>query len=118
MQEPAPTPVAEEHAMASLVATSGMSGDQLARLDEISEDARTFLDAARSTNTHRAYHSDWHHFTNWCLDHNLLALPAAGFTLALYLGSRQYLRTTPAKAGGQCIAQRGIRPAGISQTTV
>lgn len=58
---------------------------QLARLDDLGSQARDFLHAARSANTHRAYRSDWQHFADWCTDNGLDALPAAGSTLALYL---------------------------------
>jgi integrase len=59
----------------------------LAPLDELGDQARAYLDAARSANTHRAYRADWQHFTGWCAEHELAALPASPSTLALYLSA-------------------------------
>jgi site-specific recombinase XerD len=69
----------------ALVATSPMYGGALASLGELGDQARAYLDAARSVNTHRAYRADWQHFTDWCAERELAALPAAPGTLALYL---------------------------------
>ena len=68
-----------------LATVVGTPGGLPAALDALGERARTFLDAARSANTHRAYRADWQHFAAWCADHGLTALPAAASTLALYL---------------------------------
>lgn len=56
-----------------------------ATLDALAEEARGYLDAARSDSTRRAYRADWRHFSDWCAANALEALPAAGSTLALYL---------------------------------
>ena len=53
--------------------------------------ARTYLLAARSESTRRAYASDWAHFTTWCAaqrdehSHPFTPLPASPQTVALYL---------------------------------
>ena len=49
------------------------------------DEARTYIGAARSPNTIRAYASDWRHFTAWCQRHQLPSLPAEPETLVLYL---------------------------------
>jgi site-specific recombinase XerD len=58
---------------------------ELATLAALGEQARAYLDAARSANTHRAYRSDWAAFTGWCHARDLTPLPASPTTLALYL---------------------------------
>ena len=55
----------------SLVSATGTSAGALAPLDALGEQARAYLDAARSANTHRAYRADWQHFTGWCAEHEL-----------------------------------------------
>ena len=52
------------------------------------EAARRFAQAARSDATLRAYRSDWADFTAWCDDRQLVAMPAAPETVALYVASR------------------------------
>lgn len=47
--------------------------------------AHAFAREAHAANTRRAYAADWTHFTTWCADQALDALPAAPETLALYL---------------------------------
>ncbi|MDC0359648.1 tyrosine-type recombinase/integrase, partial [Acidimicrobiales bacterium] len=54
-------------------------------LTRLSERVQEFVTAARSPATLRAYRSDWEHFTNWCADRGLTALPAAPETVAVYL---------------------------------
>ncbi len=46
-----------------------------------------FQEAARSANTRRAYAADWKHFTAWCNQHALHALPAPPGTIAIYLST-------------------------------
>jgi len=72
-------------ASSALAVTAAAAAGLLATLDELGDQARAFLDAARSENTHRAYRADWAHFTAWCADRALAPLPAAPDTLALYL---------------------------------
>ena len=57
----------------------------LARLAPTIERARAFVAQGQAANTARAYAADWAHFSAWCADHGLAALPAAPATVALYL---------------------------------
>ena len=57
----------------------------LARLADVTEQARDYVAAARAPNTLRGYRADWRDFTAWCEQHGLEALPAAPETVALYL---------------------------------
>ena len=54
-------------------------------LASLLEQASRFVQASKSSNTTRAYKADWKHFEAWCFGHELMALPAAPETLALYL---------------------------------
>lgn len=47
--------------------------------------AADYLAAARSENTRRAYRNDWARFSAWCAERGCSALPAAPYTVALYL---------------------------------
>ena len=60
----------------------------LAPLAADAEAARRFAQAARSDATLRAYRSDWADFAAWCDDRQLVAMPAAPETVALYIASR------------------------------
>jgi site-specific recombinase XerD len=46
---------------------------------------RTYLEAGQSSNTKRAYKSDWAHFSAWCDTVNLNSMPAAPIDVARYL---------------------------------
>ncbi|MBM1169660.1 site-specific integrase [Microvirga arabica] len=52
---------------------------------ELENDAAEIASRARSVNTVRAYKADWDHFSSWCSDKGLLALPALPQTIALYM---------------------------------
>lgn len=54
-------------------------------LATLADDAREFLESARSKETLRGYRSDWRAFEAWCSTMGLQALPAAPQTVALYL---------------------------------
>src|SRR5689334_16350104 len=56
-----------------------------AHLAALLEEAGQYADRARAANTLRAYRSDWAHFTAWCTEQRLAALPSSPSTLALYL---------------------------------
>src|SRR4051794_40678799 len=65
-----------------------VSGDnQLVRpaIEVLQHQAEAFVRAAKAPSTLRAYRSDWAHFTRWCDEHGVLALPATAETVALYL---------------------------------
>src|SRR3954447_15073403 len=71
-------------ASALAVATGAVAGLP-ATLAALGGQARAYLDAARSANTHRAYRANWAHWTAWCADRELAPLPADPSTLVLYL---------------------------------
>lgn len=52
--------------------------------DEVSR-ARAYMEASRSTATHRAYAADWRVFTAWCDIRGLAPLPASPATVAVFL---------------------------------
>ena len=62
-----PAPVAERH--------PGPAADR----------ARDYLSHAKAPNTLRAYDADWRHFRAWCRARGDAPLPAAPFTVSLYL---------------------------------
>lgn len=57
----------------------------LTRLQPMLEKARDFVAQSQAANTTRAYAADWEHFTAWCTEHGLVALPATPATVALYV---------------------------------
>jgi integrase len=65
----------------SLTATPSLS----AQLTVDSERAREFIQQAKAASTVRAYQSDWRHFSVWCGERNLIALPATPDIVGLYL---------------------------------
>ena len=54
-------------------------------LVSLQQQAEQFVRAAKAPSTLRAYRSDWDHFTGWCNQHRMCALPASPETVALYL---------------------------------
>jgi site-specific recombinase XerD len=56
-------------------------------LIELQRQASEIASRARSANTVRAYRNDWTHFSSWCSDKGLLALPALPRTIALYMAA-------------------------------
>lgn len=48
---------------------------------------RAYVAQAKAENTKRAYAADWRHFSAWCSEHHLEALPATVDALALYLAA-------------------------------
>jgi len=58
-------------------------------LIKLEEDAAEIASHARSANTVRAYRNDWVHFSSWCCDMGLQALPAPPRTVALYLAAHK-----------------------------
>jgi site-specific recombinase XerD len=62
-----------------------------ARTDELAQlgdRVRHFVAASKAPNTLRSYRADWAHFTSWCDERDLAALPAAPETVAAYLTDR------------------------------
>ncbi|MEQ1945224.1 site-specific integrase [Mesorhizobium sp. VNQ89] len=56
-----------------------------AHLDALADRARGYVEAASSTNTRRAYASDWKHFASWCRRQGVEILPADPQTVGLYI---------------------------------
>jgi site-specific recombinase XerD len=54
-------------------------------LEQLISEAREYAGAARSTNTERAYESDWADFQSWCDGLGFEQCPASPETVALYL---------------------------------
>jgi site-specific recombinase XerD len=57
-------------------------------LEDLIEKARSFIHAAKSPATLRAYRTDFEDFTRFCGEHNLAHLPATPTTVALYIADR------------------------------
>ena len=56
-----------------------------AHLRDLTDRARTYVEAASSANTRRAYAADWKHFTAWCRRQNLSPLPPDPQVVGLYI---------------------------------
>lgn len=52
---------------------------------ELTHEAREYMDASKAPATKKAYRSDWKTFTTWVADQGLEPLPAAGSTVANYI---------------------------------
>jgi site-specific recombinase XerD len=65
-----------------IVASHPLPSPDLIKLEQ---DAAEIASHARSANTVRAYRNDWVHFSSWCRDMSLQALPALPRTVALYM---------------------------------
>lgn len=74
-----------------------------AHLKDLTDRARTYVEAASSANTRRAYASDWKHFTAWCRRQNLSPLPPDPETVGLYI--------TACASGA---SERGAKPHSVS----
>jgi integrase len=57
-------------------------------LEDLIEKARSYIHAAKSPATLRAYRTDFEDFTRFCEEHNLPYLPATPTTVALYIADR------------------------------
>ena len=74
-----------------------------AHLNDLTDRARGYVEAASSANTRRAYASDWKHFTAWCRRQNLSPLPPDPQVVGLYI--------TACASGA---AERGVKPNTVS----
>ncbi|SFJ58448.1 Site-specific recombinase XerD [Aquamicrobium aerolatum DSM 21857] len=54
-------------------------------LASLADRARSYVEAASSANTRKAYASDWKHFSAWCRRSNLTPLPPHPQTVGLYI---------------------------------
>jgi integrase len=109
-----PSAPSDSTAVSGDVSTAGMSASLPSTLPEINDGvpahlrdltdrARTYVEAASSANTRRAYASDWKHFSAWCRRQNLSPLPPNPETVGLYI--------TACASGA---AERGAKPNSVS----
>ncbi|HEV7250854.1 MAG TPA: tyrosine-type recombinase/integrase [Shinella sp.] len=56
-----------------------------AHLRDLTDRARSYVEAASSANTRKAYASDWKHFSAWCRRQNLAPLPPDPEVVGLYI---------------------------------
>ena len=56
-----------------------------AHLETLADRARSYVEAASSANTRRAYAADWKHFCAWCRRQNLEVLPPDPQIVGLYI---------------------------------
>lgn len=54
-------------------------------LEDLAARARTYVEAASSPNTRRAYAADWAHFTSWCRRQSVAPLPPDPQVVGLYV---------------------------------
>ncbi len=60
------------------------SGPADIKLRNLLDSAQACAAASMPESTRKAYRSDWRHFTAWCAQHALQAMPANAHTVALY----------------------------------
>lgn len=78
-----------------------------AHLRDLTDRARTYIEAASSENTRRAYASDWKHFSAWCRRQNLSPLPPDPEIVGLYI-------TAYASGSAEATAGRGNKANSVS----
>jgi integrase len=74
-----------------------------AQLQDLTDRARGYVEAASSANTRKAYASDWKHFSAWCRRSGLFPLPPHPQTVGLYI--------TACASGA---AERGVKANSVS----
>ena len=57
-------------------------------LEELADRARSYVEAASSANTRRAYAADWKHFCGWCRRQGLEPMPPSPQTVGLYIAAQ------------------------------
>ena len=98
---PPSTPTAAGNSTA--VVASPASPPLPAHLQDLTDRARGYVEAASSANTRKAYAADWKHFSAWCRRSNLSPLPPDPQVVGLYI---------TACASGT--AERGMKPNTVS----
>jgi integrase len=71
--------------MAHDLIVSTPQGGAVAALENLADQARGFMEAAKAENSRRAYRSDWRLFELWCRTQGLVHLPATPETVTLYI---------------------------------
>ena len=59
-----------------------------ASLEELIQEVKTFVAAAKAPATLKAYRNDWRDFESWCREHQLPSLPSTPESVALYIADR------------------------------
>lgn len=80
-----------------------------AQLERLADRARSYVEAASSTNTRKAYASDWKHFAGWCRRQNLSSLPPDPQVVGLYI---------TALASGSAFGTAGHGTRGMTVSTI
>lgn len=90
--ESAPPPYSMPAAEVDSAAVAAASASPLpanaglpAHLQDLTERARSYVEAASSANTRKAYASDWKHFAAWCRRQNFSPLPPDPQVVGLYI---------------------------------
>ena len=78
-----------------------------AHLASLADRARSYVEAASSVNTRKAYAADWKHFSAWCRRSNLAPLPPHPPTVGLYI-------TACASGSASGTAERGTKANSVS----
>ena len=78
-----------------------------AHLQDLTDRARGYVEAASSANTRKAYAADWKHFNAWCRRQNLSPLPPDPEVVGLYI-------TACAFGSAVGTATRGAKPNTVS----
>ena len=61
---------------------------QAPSIEELIQEAKIFVAAAKAPATIKAYRNDWRDFESWCRAHQLPSLPSMPETVALYIADR------------------------------
>lgn len=73
------------HPSPALPADENANTDLPAHLERLADRARSYVEAASSANTRRAYASDWKHFSGWCRRQGFSLMPPDPQTVGLYI---------------------------------
>ena len=80
-----------------------------AHLQDLTDRARGYVEAASSANTRRAYGSDWKHFSSWCRRQNLSPLPPDPQVVGLYITA-----CASGTASGSTVGTHSAKPNSVS----
>jgi integrase len=109
-----------------LLVSTGQGG-AVARLEDLAQRARAFVEAAKAENSRRAYRSDWRQFESWCRSQGLVHLPATPETVTLYIAAlaadhkpsslqRKLTSITKAHQAAGCPSPASMQHALVSET--
>jgi hypothetical protein len=91
-----------------------------AHLEQLAERARVYVEAASSSNTRKAYASDWKHFAAWCRRQNVAPLPPDPQVVGLYITACASGTAERGMKANTCPPSNGAfrRSAGIAPSAV